>query len=231
MSEIWTIKKVLNWTIEYFKSQSVPEPRLSAELLLSHVLSCCRLDLYLNFNQMLNSKELAQFREYIKRRSRYEPVQYILGEYDFIGLKFKITPQVFIPRHETELLVENVLQEIKNREDREVEILDVGTGSGNIAISLAHFCPECRVTAVDISESSIELARENAERLNVKQIEFKALDARKELITLQKKFDFIVSNPPYVAEKDRDQLHPQVSRYEPERALFAGRCFLFGNWI
>ena len=222
MQETWTIQGVLNWTIEHFGKKQVPDARLSAELLLAHVLHCKRLDLYLQFERILTSSELAQFRSMIKRRVKYEPVQYILGEHDFMGLTYKLTPAVLIPRPETELLVEEVLRDVQSDNRKKIRVLDVGTGSGVIAISIAGFCSNCAVTAVDISSQAIEVARGNAARLSVENVEFHIRDAKKMDAGTFGKFEIIVANPPYIAETQRQNLHPQVRDYEPLEALFAG---------
>jgi release factor glutamine methyltransferase len=222
MQEIWTIQKVLNWTLPYFEKHQVPESRLSAELLLSHVLKCKRLDLYLQFDRILTGPELKEYRSFIERRITHEPVAYILGEKEFMGLNFKLTPDVLIPRPETEILVETALAEIKGREAKSIEVLDVGTGSGAIAISVGHYCRECRVTALDISPAAIEVARQNGEHLGVDNIKFLVMDALDLQVKNDEKYDYLLVNPPYIAERDRKGLHPQISNYEPGIALFSG---------
>jgi release factor glutamine methyltransferase len=222
MQEIWTIQKVLNWTLPYFEKHQVPESRLSAELLLSHVLKCKRLDLYLQFDRILTGPELKEYRSFIERRITHEPVAYILGEKEFMGLNFKLTPDVLIPRPETEILVETALAEIKGREAKSIEVLDVGTGSGAIAISVGHYCRECRVTALDISPAAIEVARQNGEHLGVDNIKFLVMDALDLQVKNDEKYDYLLVNPPYIAERDRKELHPQISNYEPGIALFSG---------
>jgi release factor glutamine methyltransferase len=222
MQEIWTIQKVLNWTLPYFEKHQVPESRLSAELLLSHVLKCKRLDLYLQFDRILTGPELKEYRSFIERRIIHEPVAYILGEKEFMGLNFKLTPDVLIPRPETEILVETALAEIKGREAKSIEVLDVGTGSGAIAISVGHYCRECRVTALDISPAAIEVARQNGEHLGVDNIKFLVMDALDLQVKNDEKYDYLLVNPPYIAERDRKGLHPQISNYEPGIALFSG---------
>jgi len=222
MQEIWTIQKVLNWTLPYFEKHQVPESRLSAELLLSHVLKCKRLDLYLQFDRILTGPELKEYRSFIERRIVHEPVAYILGEKEFMGLNFKLTPDVLIPRPETEILVETALAEIKGQTIKKIEVLDVGTGSGAIAISIAHYCTECRVTAIDISETAIKVARQNSEHLAVDNIKFLVMDALDLPGKGEEKYDYVLVNPPYIAEKDRKEIHPQITNYEPGIALFSG---------
>ena len=222
MQKVWTIQKVLQWTVEHFRQKQVPEARLSAELLLAHSLKCKRLDLYLQFDRILTPQEREDFRRAVERRAKHEPVQYITGEQEFMGLSFKVSPAVLIPRPETELLVEHVLKEISHRTNQNVNILDVGTGSGAIAISIAHQCPDCAVTAVDLSPAAIEVAMENAGTLKTENVRFEVRDILNSPDVFTVRFDLIVSNPPYVAETERAKLQPQVTRYEPGEALFAG---------
>lgn len=151
MSETWTLQRVLNWTIGYFNEKQIPEPRLSAELLLAHVLSCKRIELYVQFERLLSPEERAGYRALIQRRAAREPVQYILGETEFMGLPFKVTPAALIPRPETERLVDRVYEHLRQNSHPAPQILDIGTGSGCIAISLAKMLPEARVWALDQS--------------------------------------------------------------------------------
>lgn len=232
MQEIWNIQKVLNWTLPYFEKHQVAEARLSAELLLSHVLKCKRLDLYLQFDRILTGPELKEYRSFIERRITHEPVAYILGEKEFMGLNFKLTPDVLIPRPETEILVESALAEIKGHQEKSVQVLDVGTGSGAIAISVAHYCSECQVTALDISEAAIDVARQNSEHLGVNNIKFLVMDALDLPVNKDEKYDFVLVNPPYIGEKERKELHPQITDYEPAIALFSGENGLqFYSWF
>lgn len=220
MPDVWTVQKVLQWTIRHFTEKSVPEPRLGAELLLAHVLDCQRIDLYLQFDRILTKTELAAYREAIKRRSRFEPVQYIIGEQEFMGLTFRVTPDVLIPRPETELLVDQIMADFRDRKEVPLRVLDVGCGSGVIGVSLAHFAPAWQVTAIDISEKALAVARGNADRLKTANISFRQADALQ--FRADDRFDLIAANPPYVAEKERETLHAQVKNYEPAEALFAG---------
>jgi release factor glutamine methyltransferase len=223
MPEIWTTKKALNWTLAYFKKHQVPEARLSAELLLAKVLNLKRLDLYLQFDRILTPGELKAYRQYIQRRICHEPVQYIIGEQEFMGLKFIVTPDVLIPRPETELLVEQAIDEMKLFPEKKFKVLDVGTGSGIIGISVAHFCSNTTVTAVDISREALEIARENAHQIAVNNITFINKDIFQVDKQQVKRFDVILTNPPYVGESEKYELHDQVSKYEPPQALYAGK--------
>lgn len=221
MADVWTVDRILNWTIDHFTSQKIPEPRLGAELLLSNVLNCRRIDLYLQFERILSARERDQFREYVKRRMRREPVQYILGETEFYGLPFKVSPEVIIPRQETELMVDVVIEHVRSLEDQSLKILDIGTGSGCIAISLAKQLPDCSIWGMEKSSSALEVAKKNAD-LNEVTIHFIEGDIFRNSSSLPTKFDIIVSNPPYVALSDIGKLEPEVRDFEPKEALFAG---------
>jgi release factor glutamine methyltransferase len=197
--------------------------RRDAELLLLHVLGIPRASLLANPERVLTGQELAGYRAAIARRLKCEPIQYITGEQEFFGLRLKVTPATLIPRPETEHLVEAVLDRLPR--DRPVRILDVGTGTGAIALALATHLPQAEITAVDLSPEALIVARENAvlhhldHRVRLLRSDLLASLAPPEQVAA---FDAIVSNPPYVAETDRDQLHPQVRDYEPGQALFAG---------
>ncbi len=222
MQEIWTIQKVLNWSQEYFHKHQVPDPRLSAELLLAGVLKLQRLELYIQFERILSADELAQYRRYVQRRVKFEPVQYILGQQDFMGLTFTVNPAVLIPRPETELLVEAVLAEITQRNNPSLTIMDIGTGSGAIAVSLAHHLPRARVIALDNSEAALKVAQQNAHRLAAANVTFLLADFFTDPLSKLGKTDIIVSNPPYVSQEQFENLHPQVKNFEPSQALLAG---------
>ncbi len=222
MPEIWTIQKALKWTLEYFQKNHVPEARLGAEILLANILDIKRLDLYLQFDRILTSSELKQYRECIQRRIQFEPIQYITGTHEFMGLNFKVTPNVFIPRPETEILVEHAIHEI-NMMQKKVRIIDIGTGCGVIAICISCFCPNSLVTAVDISEEALKIAEENAQNFGQKNIKFVKQDIFKNNLKLLGEYDFTITNPPYVSEAEKDKLHDQVSKYEPPNSLYAGK--------
>ena len=192
-------------------------PRRDAELILAHVLGCDQTALLTHPERLLSPVEADQFESLLKRRLASEPVQYLIGAQEFFGLLFEVTPDVLIPRPETEHLVEAVLE----RFDREanLRIVDVGTGSGAIAIALAHALPRSRVTAVDLYPAALEVARRNAQRhgvidrVTLRQSDLLAAASAAE-------FDVVVSNPPYIA--DGEKLEPQVANYEPRFALYAG---------
>lgn len=221
MADIWTVQKVLNWTIEYFTSKNIPESRLSAELLLAHVLACKRIELYLQFERILTQGELAAYRSFIQRRVKREPVQYILGETEFMGLPFKVSPAVLIPRPDTELLVDCAIEYLRENNFQQPHILDIGAGSGCIAISLSKFFPGSTVWAVEKSSAALEVAKENA-RLNETDIQFVESGFFESDSKLDTKFNLVVTNPPYISDTDWDGLQPEVLQFEPASALRGG---------
>ncbi len=218
--QIWTIKDVIDWSIPYLKEKGSPSARLDAELLLCDVLACRRLDLYLDHHKPLNSEERTAFRDRIRRRSQGEPVAYILGRKEFYGHEFSVGPATLIPRPETEHLVEQVLQSFP--EDQELKGLDVGTGTGCIAISLKKARPQWSMEAWDVSREALAVAAANAEKLAA-SVTLEQLDALKDQSwsSCLHGFDFIVSNPPYIATSERSELPVSVVRFEPALALFA----------
>ena len=195
-----------------------------AALLLRHALGISHAVQLAEPERELTPAQQAAFDALIQRRLANEPIQYITGEQEFYGLALGVTPAVLIPRPETEILVEAVLREVKRAGlQSALRILDVGTGSGAIAIALAHHLPHARVTAVDLSSAALEVAASNAARHGLaSRIRFVASDLLDALPPDELLFDVIVSNPPYVPTADRDSLHPQVRDHEPAAALFAG---------
>ncbi|KAA3606163.1 MAG: peptide chain release factor N(5)-glutamine methyltransferase [Calditrichaeota bacterium] len=220
--ESWTVLELLNWSADYLDKKGIENSRRNVEELLCLTLKCKRLDLYLKFEMPLKPQELKVYREFFKRRVNREPLQYILGETDFYNSKIKLHKKVLIPRPETELLVERVLEKIDSLDFESSKILDIGTGSGCIAISLAFELPDSQVLGIDISEDAVSLATENAvfnEVSNAKFIKRNALDTpRKTGI-----FDFIVSNPPYIESSEIPKLMPEVKDFEPILALDGGK--------
>ncbi len=219
----WRIIDLIQWTTQFFEKRHIENPRLNAERLLSGALGLDRVQLYLQFEKILTHRELDVFRAFVKRRISNEPLQYILGETEFMSLKFKVSPSVLIPRPDTETLVEAVLREIP--EELPARILDIGTGSGNIAISLAHYLKASQITAVDISEEALELARENAAFNAVEsRIRFirEDLFSPDFLLRLEQDFDAVVSNPPYISEEEFSTLPDEVRLFEPHTALRDG---------
>jgi release factor glutamine methyltransferase len=211
-----TVLEVLQATTAFFKKHDIENPRLNAEHLLAHVLRRNRIELYLDFERKLTETELGPLRELVKRRSEGEPLQHLLGTVEFCGHVFLCDKRAMVPRPETEELVEFLKTEIQ---DPKSEILDVGTGSGVIALSLAAEFPEARILAVDVSDDALPLARENAAKLNLSnRVQF--LKSRL-LESIEGTFDLIVANLPYISTQDRHTLSREVLR-DPEVALFAG---------
>lgn len=223
----WTIIKLLTWAESYFKSHAVDSPRLTAEILLACGLEIKRLDLYLQHDRPLEKNELARFKALIKRRVQNEPVAYITGIKGFWESDFVVTPDVLIPRPETEILVEQALQFLKGRfpdkgpDGRPGRILELGTGSGAVIVSLARAMPGHVYAAGDISLKALAVAKQNAGTLAGKPIRFFAgswfscLDTRG-------KFDLILSNPPYIPARDIETLQPEIRLFEPFTALDGG---------
>ena len=211
-----TVLEVLQSSTAYFKKRKIDNPRLNAEHLLAHVLNRKRLELYLEFERELGEAELKPLRDLVRRRGEGEPLQHLLGTVEFCGHTFLCDKRAMVPRPETEELVELVKSEIRNPKS---EILDVGTGSGVIALSLAAKFPEAEVHAVDVSDDALALARENAARLGLSErIRFVKGNL---LGAIERDFDLIVANLPYVSLQDRQSLSREVLR-DPEVALFAG---------
>lgn len=217
MSEAWSVLRLLRWTADYFTGRGIDAPRLDAELLLADTLGLDRVGLYVNFERPLQTDELAAFRERVKRRAGREPLAYILGHTEFWSLPLKVTPAVLIPRPDTELLVEEALPRLA---DGPRQVLDIGTGSGALAIALAHERPECTVTAIDVSMAALEVAAENArangvaERIRFVPGDLGALPAGP--------FDLMVANPPYIPSGELATLMPEVRDFEPLLALDGG---------
>jgi release factor glutamine methyltransferase len=211
-----TVLQVLQSSTEYLKKHKIENPRLNAEHLLAHVLGRKRIELYLDFERKLTETELGPLRELVKRRSEGEPLQHLLGTVEFCGLTFLCDKRAMVPRPETEQLVELVESKIENRESR---IVDVGTGSGVLGLSLAAKFPEAKILAVDVSDDALALAQENAARLNLgSRVRF--LKSRL-LENVEGVFDLIVANLPYISTQERHTLSREVL-HDPEVALFAG---------
>lgn len=207
-----TVLEAVQLSTGYLEEKGIESPRLNAELLLANILNCKRLDLYLMFERPLSEEEIQTYREYIARRGKFEPLQYILGEVEFYGLKLKVSKDVLVPRQETELLVEEA---IKLSSDNNVKsIIDIGSGSGNIAISLAKSLNGVKVTSIDMSSTAIKVAEANAE-FNVVNDKIEFIVSGIEEYQTNQQFDLIVSNPPYVSERDYSSLQKEILEYEP----------------
>ena len=213
-----TVLDVLESTTAYFKKREIDSPRLNAEHLLAQVLGCKRIELYLEFERDLGEAELALLRERVRRRGQGEPLQHLLGTVEFCGRTFLCDKRALVPRPETEQLVELLISKFQFPSPN-FRVLDVGTGSGVIVLTLAKEFSEAEIFAVDISEDALALARENAKRLGLNdRVDFKKSNL---LEDIDETFDLIVANLPYIAAKDRHVLSREVL-HDPEVALFSG---------
>jgi release factor glutamine methyltransferase len=216
----WTVLELLKWTTDYFRAKGIDTARLDAEILLGFALGIDRLRLYLDFDKPITTEERTRFRELVKRRADERvPVAYLTGVREFWSLSLAVTPDVLVPRPETETLVEAVLAELPDVE-AELTTFDLGTGSGAIALALAKERPKLRVVAGDVSPAALAVAQRNAEALGLAdRVRFVESDGF--AAVLDQRFDVIVSNPPYLAEGEATQLAPELA-HEPRGALFAG---------
>ncbi len=218
------LKPALESAVAYLDASTVGSPRMNAEVLLMFTVGCDRAYLYAHPERELTEDEQSRYGEALRERARGVPSQYITGHQEFWGLDFVVTPAVLIPRPETEHAVETVLELVRSRtaEDTSIRIIDVGTGSGCIAMALASELPHADITAVDISLDALEVARANAARLQLAdRVRFLESDL---LVALPapERFDIVVSNPPYVGEFEADKVQREVRKFEPKVAVFAG---------
>ncbi len=224
MKKNWTIIQLLNETQKYFEKKGIESARLDAEILLAFALKKDRISLYIDSQSLVNDNELSMIREIVKRRAKREPVAYITGYKEFWSVNLKVTRDVLIPRPETELIVEQTLKIIKEKylDDQKIFAADIGTGSGAISIALAKELGNVRICSVDISLKALSVAREN---IVLNGFEEKDLLLCAEGFSAFKEtemFDFILSNPPYVAKSDIKGLQSEISIYEPYIALDGG---------
>lgn len=216
-----TVLEAINLSAKYLEKKGIDSPRINAELLLANIIGCKRLDLYLAFDRPLVETELNNYRELIKRRAAFEPLQYIIGTIEFYGLELKVNPSVLIPRPETELLVEAIIKKSSNV--MKLDILEIGCGSGNIAISLAYHLKQAKIFTTDISNEALKLAKENSalfgvtERINFINHNILTTDLNEFPL-----FDVIVSNPPYVAIEGYSSLQKEIRHFEPRIAVTDG---------
>lgn len=218
----WTALKLLRWTANYFEAEELSEtPRLDADLLLAEVLDLERVELYARFDTVVEESDRAAFRELVKRRAGGEPVAYLIGRKSFWQMELAVDDRAMIPRPETEVLIEEVLEHLPA--DESLSVADIGTGTGAVVLALAAERPEWEFAATDISEETLALARHNAERLGQEErIDFHQGDLYAALPEDWRPVDAVVSNPPYVPEEDREDLAIEIREHEPDRALFAG---------
>ena len=221
------------WAINILKNSNIESPNINAEILLAHVLSCDRIELHTNPDKIINNGDIIKYKNLINKRASRVPLQYITGHVEFMSLDFVVDEHTLIPRQETEILVETVLNKMKNRvpSDKTITIVDIGTGCGNIAISLAANLQNAQVYASDISRETLAVAGTNVRRNRVTNRVhllhgnlFESFDGH-----LSKgNIDFVVSNPPYVSEADLNKLEPEIKDHEPFKALVGGKdglCF------
>ena len=214
-NQIWRVIDILNWGEDYFKLKGFESPKKEIEWLLCDLLNYKRIDLYVQFEQPIHRPQLKQLKEWIKRRIGREPLQYITGKTEFYGHKFNITPDVLIPRPETERVVDVALYSIGNI--KTPKVLEVGSGSGCIAIAMGAERNDALIESVDVSETAITQAEKNADLNELSNIDFKVMDFLKEIP--EGRFDLLVSNPPYIPEKEMSETMPEVHQYEPKIAL------------
>ncbi len=222
-TETWTIGKLLTWTTEYLKKGGSASPRLDAEVLLAHACGRQRIELYTSFDQEPQEEAKVAFRELVRRRNEGTPVAYLVGYKEFYSMQFEVNPDVLIPRPETEHLVVAALDRAKEFNSQPVTVVDVGTGSGAIAVTIAKHLKNCHVTAIDKSPAALAVAHRNAEKhqLSEDRITFLESDLLAAL-PADRMFDLVLSNPPYVSEAEYDQLPATVRKFEPQMALVAG---------
>jgi release factor glutamine methyltransferase len=217
----WTIGELLDWTVGFLGKKGVESPRLDAQVLLAKVLGCKRIDLYgQRYGETASEEVKKEYRSLIRRRLEGCPVAYLVGRKDFFSLEFDVSPAVLIPRPDSELVVTECLD--LARKQQAAHILDIGAGSGNLAVALAYHLPAAEVTAVDVSEAALAVARSNAQKHGVTgRIRFLQGDVFAPIPAGQR-FDFIVSNPPYIPRSDLPALSVGVRDYEPALALDGG---------
>ena len=219
-----TVIEFINFSSKYLEKNNISEARLNTELLLCDVLKYERMDLYMNFDKPLSKAEIDQFKSYLLKKKNHEPVQYITGKSHFFGYEFKIKQGILIPRPETEILVEKVLNDIFNSGKKEISVFEIGSGSGCISVSIASELLKKEIKpviySIDVSEEAINLSEENLEKIlpGCNTVRFIKKDLF-ELTKLTRDFDYIVSNPPYISYDDYLNLEPGVKLFEPETAL------------
>ncbi|MBF0225716.1 MAG: peptide chain release factor N(5)-glutamine methyltransferase [Desulfobacterales bacterium] len=215
----WNILEVISWTTSYLESNNIESPRICSEMLLAYALNLTRIDLYLKYDQPLKKTELEFYKSLIKRRIENEPVAYIIGQKGFWTMDFFVSRDVLIPRPETEILVETAISLIPSADEKKWNILDIGTGSGAIILSIASEKEEHSFFASDISYNALKIAKKNAAAYGLGDKIFLFCNNLFEAITNVQYFDMIVSNPPYISSKTINSLQPEIKFYEPITAL------------
>lgn len=213
--KIWRVIDLIKWGEQYFSDNDFDNPRKEIEILLQHILDCSRVDLYLRFEEPLSKLQLAKLREWVQRRKNREPLQYITRHAGFYNLILNVTSDVLIPRPESERLVEILLSTVDK--DEKKSILDIGTGSGCLALAVGQELPNAKITGIDKSLKAIEIAKLNAETLKINNVQFLQMDLFADKI--DGKYDFVISNPPYIPQIEMESLMPDVKNFEPHSAL------------
>lgn len=220
----WTVGRILQWTQQWFAQRNIEGGRLAAELLLARAMGCRKIELYTRYEEEPTEPQRTQFRELVRQAGEHTPIAYLLGEREFFSLTFKVTPAVLIPRPETETLVQRAIEICRSRPDHTWRVLDVGTGSGCIAVALAKYAPNVELVASDISAEALAVAADNvrghevADRVRLVEADMLAVPTE---AVPEGGFDLVVSNPPYVTADDWQGLEPHVRDHEPRRALVA----------
>ncbi len=214
-NKTWRIIDIINWGEKYLKDRSFDSPRNEIEILLLHLIGCKKIDLYLDFEKVIKPEDLITLRGWIKRRVNREPIQHIIGHSEFYGRRFIVNQDVLIPRPETETVIDISIDALSKKNTP--VIIDIGTGSGCIGITLALEIPRSKVFAIDISEAALSIAKKNAAIYNLKNIEFIKMDFLSK--DIKHNVDLLVSNPPYIPQKEISSLMRDVKEYEPMIAL------------
>ena len=214
-NKTWRIIDIINWGEKYLKNRSFDRPRNEIEILLLHLIGCEKIDLYLDFEKVIKPEDLITLRGWIKRRVNREPIQHIIGHSEFYGRRFIVNKDVLIPRPETETVIDISINALSKKNTP--VIIDIGTGSGCIGITLALEIPRSKVFAIDISEAALSIAKKNAAIYNLKNIEFIKMDFLSK--DIKHNVDLLVSNPPYIPQKEISSLMRDVKEYEPMIAL------------
>jgi release factor glutamine methyltransferase len=224
--ETWTVRRLLEWTVPFFERKDVDSPRLSTEMLLCHILKAPRIKLYTDYDRALSPADLTAFRALVKRASEQEPIAYLTGRAPFFNLEFDVTPDVLIPRPDTETIVENVLQLARNQVGMDrPRIIDLCTGSGCVAAAIAHHLKTADVVAIDISPAAVTIAKKNIEALGLSdRVIVEAGDLLEPISRLAdpRPFDLLTANPPYICSGQIETLDRSVRDYEPLLALDGG---------
>lgn len=220
ITNVWTTRRILEWTIEHLSRHGSETPRLDAEVLLAHAWGCPRIQLYTRYDDLVQTDVRTRMRELVKRRAAAEPVAYLVGHREFFSLDFRVTPDVLIPRPDTETLVVEALERLKPL--AKPNVLDFCTGCGCVAVAVAKNHPGAQLTATDVSPAALNIARGNAERHGVAERIHCLEGDLSSPLPAEARFDMIVSNPPYVRTEELPELDPQVSRHEPRLALDGG---------